>query len=118
MADKMMHRYLPAILAFLAPWVPLAAAETDSDPVLMGKTRSQWIAQLKDEYPENRIRAITLIGQLGSGAKVAIPELVKCLHDSDKTVRSRTLDAIGTLAATAEEAVPALVKDLENDNAD
>ena len=54
-----------------------------------------------DEVPP-RIEAVRLLGEVGSGADVAVPTLIDLLDDSNETVReaaSDVLQRIGTPAA-------------------
>jgi HEAT repeat protein len=91
-----------------------ALAEDDPDPIWMGKRRSEWIHQISDEYPENRIRAIRMISQHGSDAKVTVPELKKALHDLGEQAEDRTIELLAGIATFSEDDVPLLVKDLED----
>jgi hypothetical protein len=66
-----------------------ATAEDDSDPVIMGKKRSEWIQQLKDKNPANRLRAVVYLSSLGTEIESACGPLAACLKDDDDDVRRR-----------------------------
>ena len=53
----------------------------------MGKTVSEWVELLKDEYPRNRERALILLSGLGPRAKIAVPGMVELLSDIDEQLR-------------------------------
>ena len=89
-----------AIMAFIIPVVlsSHAIAEDEQDPVCMGKKRSEWIQQLKDEYPENRLHAIKLLRLIGEGSYVACAGLAACLNDDDREIREQAQFAIDRIS--------------------
>jgi hypothetical protein len=106
------------LLAFIS--ARASAGDEDSDPVVMAKKRSEWIQQLKDEYLENRIRAIVLLGSLGKDSESATSALAACLKDDNKNVRQRANQALLEIgkfednAKFADAVLPVLTDILKN----
>jgi HEAT repeat protein len=68
-------------------------------------TVSDWVEKLKDKRKETRLKAAKALGDLGSPAQPAAPQLVECLRDKDRDVCRQSAQA---LAQIGPEAVPAL----------
>jgi HEAT repeat protein len=61
-----------------------------------------------------RLRAVVLLREIGNPAKAAIPDLIKCLSDSDGTVRVHAAIALGNMGPDAKSALPFLEPFLRN----
>src|SRR5262245_6539542 len=55
-----------------------------------------------------RRNAAYALGQIGAGAKEAVPALIAALKDRDTEVRRSAASALGQIGPVAKEAVPAL----------
>jgi HEAT repeat protein len=67
---------------------------------------------VKDDDDGVRRGAIVALGQIGPGAKDAVPALILALDDDNASVRSATAEALGKIG---QEAVPALIKAVDAD---
>jgi hypothetical protein len=83
------------------------------EPRYRGLSVSDWIATLKNPYPEIRANAATALGHLGPQAKYGVPALVEALRDEEADVRVRAAQA---LAGIGDEAVQPLTKSLSSNN--
>jgi HEAT repeat protein len=63
-----------------------------------------------------RLKAIDVLGRMGSDAKDAVPQLLKLLDDPDETVRKAATRTLGRIGPEAQAAVPALVQTLLQPN--
>jgi len=63
-----------------------------------------------------RIKAIEVLGRMGSDAKDAVPQLVKLLDDPDEAVRKSASRTLGRIGPLADSAVPSLVRTLFQPN--
>jgi len=59
-----------------------------------------------------RLKAIEVLGRMGSDAHDAVPELIKLLDDSDSSVRKAAARTLGLIGPAANAAVPALMRKL------
>lgn len=79
-----------------------------------GAELRELIGKLKSKDNEIRRAAARELGDLGTEAKEAVPELTKVLRDKDAFVRRFAADALGKIGPEAKSAVPALAS-LTND---
>ncbi len=70
---------------------------------------------LKTRDPVVRFRVAWILGQLGTAAEAAVPELIRALKDTNALVRLHAVDALGKIGPPAQPAVPALVRLLRQD---
>jgi HEAT repeat protein len=54
-----------------------------------------------------------LVGSIGSDAAMAVPALLRCLHDPD--AKTREASALGSIRASASEVIPSLIHVLGRD---
>src|SRR4051794_33192507 len=59
-----------------------------------------------------RLKAIEVLGRMGSDAQDAVPELIKLLDDTDPGVRKAAARTLGLIGPAANPAVPALMRKL------
>jgi HEAT repeat protein len=84
------------------PWPPLSAR--------------QWADVLTESRDaRRRARAAEALGELGPGAKDAVPALIAALDDDSPLVRIMAADALGRVGPEAKAAVPRLVAGLKPD---
>jgi hypothetical protein len=57
-----------------------------------------------------RLKAIEVLGRMGSDAHEAVPELINLLDDPDPTVRKAAARTLGLIGPAANAAVPALMR--------
>jgi HEAT repeat protein len=62
----------------------------------------------------SRRQAILVMGGLGDGAEMAVPDLVAALHDPDPWAQVLALESLDWLGPKATDAVPALVSYMES----
>jgi HEAT repeat protein len=67
------------------------------------------IAKLNSKDSDQRREAARELGELGSGAKAAVPALTKALRDRDRFVRRYAAEALGNIGADAKDSIPKLV---------
>jgi HEAT repeat protein len=94
-----------------------AAEAQDGEPPYQGRTVSQWLERLKDPDALVRREAAFALGEIGMGAKGAVPALGGALKDPDVRVRRSAADALGEIGVAAKAGVPALIdalKDVRN----
>jgi HEAT repeat protein len=63
-----------------------------------------------------RVQAAETIGELGPGAKSAIPSLIQALKGNDPAVRSAAISALGEIHSEPETIIPLLITYLDNDS--
>ena len=73
-----------------------------------GKPTADWIAQLRDKDPAQRLRAIKILGEKRSELATVVPALAQALEDEDAFVRRDAARALGRIGPAAAAAVPAL----------
>ncbi|MYG00116.1 phytanoyl-CoA dioxygenase [Candidatus Poribacteria bacterium] len=71
---------------------------------------------LKDAPEQVRANAAEALGDLGTKAEPAVPDLVESLEDESASVRGRAIEALGTTSQSSSLAVPGLIKALEDPN--
>jgi HEAT repeat protein len=69
---------------------------------------------LDNKDPIYRTQAATSLGQIGPGAKEAVPALIKALKDKYYTVRQFAAQALGEIGPEAEAAIPQLTAALKD----
>lgn len=74
------------------------------------------VKKLKSTDPEQRRAAAKEIGELGSGAKDAVPALAGALKDNDKFVRRFAAQSLAKIGEPAKAARDALATTLKNPN--
>jgi HEAT repeat protein len=87
-------------------------------PQYNGKTVAEWIELARSPDEDMRRQAVYALGQIGPGAREAVPALVKAVDDVKQEVRWYAVDALGRIGPDAEQAVPAIIaaaKDPAND---
>jgi HEAT repeat protein len=92
----------------------LAVQNAVGEELYDDRPASDYISQLADKDLNVRRRAAYILGQMGSPAKQAIPELVKMLEDRQSEPRWYAIDALGYFGPDAAVAVPAMIKSLES----
>lgn len=71
--------------------------------------------RLKDEDPEQRRSALSMLGTHGAKSVGLLPEVIDALKDSDSVVREEAASDLALIAYCApQEAVPHLVRALED----
>ncbi|HEY1860092.1 MAG TPA: HEAT repeat domain-containing protein [Gemmataceae bacterium] len=87
----------------------LAAGCAKKEPLLShGQLVSHWLEVLNDPNPQNRKKAVTALGHVGSADPEAIPAVISAVKDPDATVRAEAVLALLNLGPAAKEAVPTL----------
>lgn len=66
------------------------------------------IVELKLKDPTARVKAAVAIGEIGPGAKEAVPALVATLKDRDVSVRAAAAYSLGQIGPDAKGALPEL----------
>jgi HEAT repeat protein len=66
--------------------------------------------RLRDGSTQEKRLAARFLGELGDGAKSAVPDLITALEDEDEMVRFRAAIALGEIKALPEKTVEALLK--------
>jgi HEAT repeat protein len=94
---------------FLAGLLLLASGCTP-EPLYEGRPLRYWKQELKSNSPTARYRAASSLADVGPKAKVAIPELIDCLHDDEFRIVFAAAKALGNIGPDAKEAVPALTE--------
>ena len=80
------------------------------EPLYNGKPLSYWKQELLSKDPPARWRAAATMREVGPRARVAIPELIECLHDDEFRIVFNAATALGNIGPDAREAVPELIK--------
>lgn len=62
-----------------------------------------------------RLSAISILGNIGNGSKIALPQLVSLLKDAHPLVREESAHAIGLVGADNTTAAPPLIETINND---
>src|SRR3990172_1588173 len=90
------------LLLLLAPQVN--SSQEEKDPVVDGRSLSEWVKDLQSTDYRERQEAALAIAELGPQAKAAVPALIAALSD-------RILDRyiVTALQKIGPEAVPALI---------
>jgi HEAT repeat protein len=70
------------------------------------------IEALHSQDPAARLKAIEVLGRMGSDAHDAVQELIKLLDDADPAVRKAAARTLGLIGPAANAAVPALMRKL------
>jgi HEAT repeat protein len=73
-----------------------------------------WKQELKNHDSTARYKAAVTFSEVGQKARMAIPELIECLHDSEPHVVVYAAIALGNVGPEVSEAVPELVKLLKH----
>ena len=72
------------------------------EPVWFGHPASYWRDLLKSEYPEDRIRAITMMEQHSKECQIYLPKLIDAYKDSGDAVRVKIIELLGMLEVDRE----------------
>jgi HEAT repeat protein len=80
-----------------------------------GRPLNYWLTALHDRDSEQRWRAATVIGEMGSEGKDGVPELGKALHDDEPHVRVNAALALMKIGPDARAAVPDLSTALDDE---
>ena len=96
---------------------PVEAQGTRNAPgtVARGKSLAEWIEQTDHYIPELRREAIKAIAALGSGARQALPVLIRATRDENEEVRFWAVEALRRLGPSARPATLALIVVLTDD---
>ena len=92
-----------------------ALACSEADSARKEKPTQAWISQLGDSSAVRRQEAADALGQLGSKAAAAIPDLVRAVADTNPFVRGSAVRAIGLISP--EAATDVLRRALEDPHA-
>src|SRR5207302_8125944 len=88
----------------------------EKQPVVKGKTASEWIDILeKDQKVERRRAALIALGILGPKVPGVITGVSSGLNDSDAIVRRSAAQTLGEMGPGAKNAVDSLARTLESD---
>jgi HEAT repeat protein len=88
------------------------------EPVYNGRPLSYWKQELKSNEMIARYRAAGVLREVGPKARIAIPELIDCLHDEEVHVVVASAHALGSIGPDAREAIPELEKLTSDPNPD
>ena len=88
------------------------------EPVYNGRPLSYWKQQLKSNEMIARYRAAGVLREVGPKARIAVPELIDCLHDEEVHVVVVSAHALGSIGPDAREAIPDLEKLMNDRNPD
>jgi HEAT repeat protein len=86
------------------------------EPVYNGRPLSYWKHELKSKEMIARHRAAGVLREAGPNARIAIPELIDCLHDEEFRVAVASAGALGNIGPDAREAIPELEKLVSDPN--
>jgi HEAT repeat protein len=84
------------------------APSTETQPL------GELTGQLTSSEAQQRIAAAVAIGDLGPGARAAVPALIEALRDPNPTVRFQAAIAVGCIGPEARAAVTALIATLKD----
>jgi HEAT repeat protein len=79
-----------------------------------GRSAQDWVAQLHDKDPVERLRAVRALGANHSETAVVVPALAGALKDEDASVRRAVAQTLGQIGGDAKEAAPNLVAALKD----
>ena len=106
MSNRILGLLVVAVLVLTSSaW---AQGATAKEPVADGRTRSEWVSDLKAVAPQTRNAAAYEISGMGSAAAPAVPALIEALDDSQASVRFPVTVALGEIGPAAKAAVPKL----------
>jgi len=71
---------------------------------------------LKSSKRYERAKAAWVMGQLGSVASNAVPDLILAIDDADPSTQNYAIAALAAISTTSEEAVPKLVAKISSPN--
>jgi len=92
------------LLALLVTPVACARAPTMAHYRPVGR----WISALQEGDAKLRRRAVTILGNVGTSDRAAVPAITAALKDSDALVRGEAVLALLKLGTGARSALPAL----------
>ncbi len=114
-------RAIPSLVA------RLARSDEDHPLVvrLLGKIGPAAVPEILERVSSNngrvRATAVEALGEIGPGARSALPDLILCRGDADDAVRTQAERALGKVdpswarTAAARQAIPGLIKRLNSD---
>jgi hypothetical protein len=70
------------------------------------------VQALQNPDADVRLKAVAVLGRMGSDAAAAVPQLIPLLNDPDVDVRKAAARTLGQIGPPAKDAVPALVRTL------
>ena len=70
------------------------------------------VTALQSQDAAVRLKAIEVLGRMGSDARDAVPQLINLLDDPDPAVRKAAARTLGLIGPAANAAVPALMRKL------
>jgi HEAT repeat protein len=82
----------------------------------MSQPCRHWAEALRDPCFTVRCSAARALGELGEGARQAVPDLIEALADPEPGVRDAVAASLGALGRTAKLAVPFLAEALHDPN--
>jgi HEAT repeat protein len=103
---------LPCLLPFILG--ASAAAVVPQSPSAETRPLDELTRQLESPDAQQRIAAAVAIGDLGPGARAAVPALIEALRDQNPTVRFQAAISLGCIGPEAKAAVPALIGTLKD----
>jgi HEAT repeats len=111
--------FVRAILVTMLVALPAACNRRPEKPIVFtvsGKTVSYWIDVLKrpKSTPEDRIKAVRALGNVGDADPTALPAVISALDDKAPKVRAEAVLAVGKNGKNAADAIPRL-KELTQD---
>jgi HEAT repeat protein len=109
----MYHRSTLRVFSLLV--MALTASGCTPEPLYHGKPLAYWKQELTSKETVARYRAAAVFRDLGPKAKVALPELIACLHDDELRIIFLSAAALGNIGPDAKDAVPHLLELLKDD---
>ena len=82
----------------------IAAVSVDIDadqPIFQGKPIGHWVEKLSDPDPNVRNLAAYVLGEIGSGAKQAVPALMEAYGNGRSDLRLSVIEALGSIGPEA-----------------
>jgi HEAT repeat protein len=97
---------LAAFVLFSAPSGAQPEKKTEeskkTSAMVGGKTLDQWIDDLKNKDPAKRELALSMIKLYGSGARPAVPAVIRTMGDPDMALRVNAIIALGFIGMNNE----------------
>jgi HEAT repeat protein len=107
----MVRILLVAMLGVLVCNSPCSADDADT---FQGKTKAQWLAQLKDKDAGTRKEAATALGKAGPKLAGTVLPLINAITDKDRDVRVAAVTALASFPKEADRVVSAMIRSLKD----
>jgi HEAT repeat protein len=111
-----MNRQLLAALGALVALAGMSqtAARSAAPPSTLERSLVAWLGDLKDRDVLVREEAVEMLGQMGTAARAALPELKKLVADPNRALRTRAALALWRIGGDARPAVAVLTANLRD----